>query len=67
VNVLHSAEDGFLNGTHCDFNFTEVEDREGIPLQMGGKKGHESGLNDIYLPVQLTDWLLVEVVLLLIG
>jgi hypothetical protein len=25
------------------------------------------GLNGIYLPMQLTDWLLVEVALLLIG
>jgi hypothetical protein len=25
------------------------------------------GLDEIYLPVQLTDWLLVEVALLLIG
>jgi hypothetical protein len=44
-----------------------VEDREGILLQMGGKKWYESGLNDIYLPIQLPDWLLFEVVLLLIG
>jgi hypothetical protein len=44
-----------------------VEDREGIPLQISGKKWYESGLNDIYLPIQITDWLLFEVVLLLIG
>jgi hypothetical protein len=27
----------------------------------------KSGFNGIYLPLQLTDWLLVEVALLLIG
>jgi hypothetical protein len=34
---------------------------------MGGKKWFESGLNGFYLPLQLIDWLLVEVALLLIG
>ncbi len=48
---------------------SEVADRKGIPLQMGGQKCFESVLNGIYmyLPMQLTDWLLVEMKLLLIG
>jgi hypothetical protein len=31
------------------------------------KSGLQSGLNRIYLPMQLSDWLLVKVTLLLIG
>jgi hypothetical protein len=38
--------------------------RNDIPLLLEDKK---SGLNGIYLPMQFTDWLLVEAALLLIG
>jgi hypothetical protein len=41
--------------------------KEGIPFQMGGQNWLESGLNGIYLLMQLTDWLLIAVALLLIG
>jgi hypothetical protein len=34
---------------------------------LDGQKWFLSGLNGIYLSMQLTDWLLVEVTLLLIG
>jgi hypothetical protein len=34
---------------------------------MGGQKWFESGLNEINLPIKLTDWLIVEIGLLLIG
>jgi hypothetical protein len=34
---------------------------------MGGQKWFQTGLDEIYLPMQLIDWLLVEVALLLIG
>ncbi len=42
-------------------------DKEGIPFQMGGQNWFESGSNGIYLPMQLTDGLLIEVALLLNG
>jgi hypothetical protein len=32
-----------------------------------GKKWFSTGLDGIYLPIQLTDWTLVDVALLLIG
>jgi hypothetical protein len=41
--------------------------RDDILLLLRGKKLFETGLNGIYHPRQLTDWLLVEVALLLIG
>ncbi len=41
--------------------------QKGVPLQMCVQKWFQSGLNGIYFPRQLTDWLLVEVALLLIG
>jgi hypothetical protein len=34
---------------------------------MGGHKWFKSGLKGIYLPMQLTDWLLLKVALLLLG
>jgi hypothetical protein len=34
---------------------------------MGGHKWFKSGLKGLYLPMQLTDWLLLEVALLLLG
>jgi hypothetical protein len=45
----------------------ELRDRDDIPLLLEGKKWFETGLDGIYLPMQLPDWLLVEVALLLIG
>ncbi len=41
-----------------------LKDREDIPLLLEGKK---SSLDGIYLPMQLTDWPLIKVALLLIG
>jgi hypothetical protein len=45
----------------------EVTDRNDIPLLLGGKRNFYTCLNGIYLHMQLIDWLLVEVALLLIG
>jgi hypothetical protein len=44
-----------------------VADKEKISFQMGGQNWFESGLIGIYLLMHLTDWLLIEVALLLIG
>jgi hypothetical protein len=41
-----------------------LKDKEDIPLLLEGKK---SSLDGIYLPMQLTDWPLIKVALLLIG
>jgi hypothetical protein len=40
-----------------------VKDIDDIPLLVEGK----TGLNGIYLPMQLSDWLLAEVAVLFIG
>ncbi len=54
LNTLPYVEPSFSPG---------ARGREDIPLLLEGK----SSLNGIYFPMQLTDWLLVEVALLLIG
>jgi hypothetical protein len=46
---------------------TGLRDRDDIPLMLEGKKLFLTGLDGIYLPMQLTDWLFVTVALLLIG
>jgi hypothetical protein len=46
----------------------ELKSRDNIPLFLGGKKQFQTGLDGIYTsPMQVTDWPLVEVALLLIG
>jgi hypothetical protein len=46
---------------------TEVKDRDDIPLLLKNKKEFKTGFDWIYVPMQLTDWPLVEMALLLIG
>ncbi len=41
--------------------------QRGDSLQIGGQKWFLSSLNGIYLPMQVTDWLLVQMLLLLIS
>jgi hypothetical protein len=38
-----------------------------ITTVVGGKRQFETGLNGMCLPIELTDWLLVDVAFLLIG
>jgi hypothetical protein len=47
--------------------FPELKDRDDMPFFLEDKKMFKSGLNGIYLPMQHTDWLHVEVARLLIG
>ncbi len=48
-------------------SYTELKDRDDIPLLLEGKTHFFTGLDGIHLHMQLTYWPLVEVALLLIG
>jgi hypothetical protein len=64
VGKVSTDPERFL--TKCE-KLPELRDRDNIPLLVECKKEFLTGLDGIYLPMQITDLLYVEEALLIIG